>query len=179
MHHPSSSKPKTYRSTIRASGNTWKFCAFLSPNSMPCPYGQLFEHCVGGGENRSSFYSKHLWRLLPIMLHDSLPVIYIIKRQNLRNYFWANLELYTTPVTPPIFALVLARLIHCWRFETETVSTIVPGNTYNVLSQEASIHKCVLNKLFITRWFKYDRDKLWLVYTQIVPVIFEPPCTNI
>ena len=29
-----------------------------------------------------------------------------------------------------------------------------------------------------TRWFKYDRDKLWLVYTQIVPVIFEPPCIN-
>ena len=29
----------------------------------------------------------------------------------------------------------------------------------------------------ITRWFKYDRDKLRLVYTQIVPVIFEPPCT--
>jgi hypothetical protein len=27
-----------------------------------------------------------------------------------------------------------------------------------------------------TRWFKYDRDKLWLVYTQIIPVIFEPPC---
>jgi hypothetical protein len=27
-----------------------------------------------------------------------------------------------------------------------------------------------------TRWFKYDRDKLWFVYTQIVPVIFEPPC---
>jgi hypothetical protein len=27
-----------------------------------------------------------------------------------------------------------------------------------------------------TRWFKYDWDKLWLVYTQIVPVIFEPPC---
>jgi hypothetical protein len=29
-----------------------------------------------------------------------------------------------------------------------------------------------------TRWFKYDRDKLWLVYTQTVPVIFEPPCTS-
>jgi hypothetical protein len=28
-----------------------------------------------------------------------------------------------------------------------------------------------------TRWLKYDRDKLWLVYTQIVPVVFEPPCT--
>jgi hypothetical protein len=27
-----------------------------------------------------------------------------------------------------------------------------------------------------TRWFRYDRDKLWLVYTQSVPVIFEPPC---
>ena len=26
-----------------------------------------------------------------------------------------------------------------------------------------------------TRWLKYDRDKLWLVYTQIVPVIFELP----
>jgi hypothetical protein len=30
-----------------------------------------------------------------------------------------------------------------------------------------------------TRWFKYDRDKLWLIYTQIVLVIFEPPCTSI
>jgi hypothetical protein len=29
-----------------------------------------------------------------------------------------------------------------------------------------------------TRWFKYDRDKLWLVYTQIVPVIFESPCNS-
>jgi hypothetical protein len=28
-----------------------------------------------------------------------------------------------------------------------------------------------------TSWFKYDRDKLWLLYTQIVAVIFEPPCT--
>jgi hypothetical protein len=28
-----------------------------------------------------------------------------------------------------------------------------------------------------TRWFKYDRDKLWLVYTQLDPVIFKPPCT--
>jgi hypothetical protein len=40
---------------------------------------------------------------------------------------------------------------------------------------------CVLLLLYAhrrvcTRWFKYDREKLWLVYTQIVPVIFEPPC---
>ena len=27
-----------------------------------------------------------------------------------------------------------------------------------------------------TRWFKHDRDKLWLVYTLIVPVMSEPPC---
>jgi hypothetical protein len=27
-----------------------------------------------------------------------------------------------------------------------------------------------------TRWFKHDWDKLWLVYTQIIPVIFELPC---
>jgi hypothetical protein len=32
---------------------------------------------------------------------------------------------------------------------------------------------------FYTRWFKYDRDKLWLVYTQSVPVIFEPPCISL
>ena len=35
----------------------------------------------------------------------------------------------------------------------------------------------VLLMVLNTRWFKYDRDKLWLVYTQSVPVIFEPPCT--
>ena len=27
-----------------------------------------------------------------------------------------------------------------------------------------------------TRWFKYDWDCNRLVYTQIVPVVFEPPC---
>jgi hypothetical protein len=36
----------------------------------------------------------------------------------------------------------------------------------------------LLSSLNHTRWFKYDRDKLWLVYTQIVPVIFEPPFTS-
>jgi hypothetical protein len=42
--------------------------------------------------------------------------------------------------------------------------------SYTVFSSFVSSH--VLN----TRWFKYDRDWLRLVYTQIVPVIFEPPC---
>jgi len=27
------------------------------------------------------------------------------------------------------------------------------------------------------RWFKYDRDWCRQIYTQVVPVIFEPPCT--
>ena len=35
----------------------------------------------------------------------------------------------------------------------------------------------LLNKLVINaRWFKYDRDCNRLVYTQTVPVVFEPPC---
>jgi hypothetical protein len=38
-------------------------------------------------------------------------------------------------------------------------------------------NQVTLRTSLYTRWFKYDRDKLWLVYTQIVPVIFEPPCT--
>jgi len=28
-----------------------------------------------------------------------------------------------------------------------------------------------------TRWFKYDWDWCCQIYTQVVPVIFEPPCT--
>ena len=30
-----------------------------------------------------------------------------------------------------------------------------------------------------TRWFKYDRDWLCVNKSQFVPVIFEPPCTNV
>jgi hypothetical protein len=43
------------------------------------------------------------------------------------------------------------------------------------LLEEAALKKFSAS----TRWFKYDRDKLWLVYTQSVPVIFEPPCTSV
>jgi hypothetical protein len=38
-----------------------------------------------------------------------------------------------------------------------------------------SLHRLSYSGLY-TRWFKNNQDKLWLVYTQIVPVIFEPPC---
>jgi hypothetical protein len=49
--------------------------------------------------------------------------------------------------------------------------------------EEVSIRPCIwwgccTGDVYCTRWFKYDRDKLWLVYTQIVPVIFEPPCNT-
>jgi hypothetical protein len=44
---------------------------------------------------------------------------------------------------------------------------------YNI--ENISLH----NVARTTRWFKYDPDKLWLVYTQSVPVIFEPPCISI
>ena len=47
-----------------------------------------------------------------------------------------------------------------------------------ILSLTSTLRNIMKNKVLNTRWFKYDRDKLWLVYTQIVPVIFEPPCTN-
>jgi len=34
----------------------------------------------------------------------------------------------------------------------------------------------LLSRPGYTRWFKYDRDWCHQIYTQIVPVIFEPPC---
>jgi hypothetical protein len=37
---------------------------------------------------------------------------------------------------------------------------------------------CKWGRHLYTRWLKYDRDWLRLVYTQTVPVIFEPPCTT-
>ena len=51
----------------------------------------------------------------------------------------------------------------------------------NSFALPKGIFSCVCVCMYVcvylyTRWFKYDRDKLWLVYTQIVPVIFEPPC---
>jgi hypothetical protein len=47
-------------------------------------------------------------------------------------------------------------------------------STFHTLQEHLSIP----NMSWSTRWFKYDRDKLWLIYTQIDPVIFEPPCIN-
>ena len=56
----------------------------------------------------------------------------------------------------------------------------------NRIKKLVSLHKNIRERnvkysrnqfiLLYTRCFKYDRDKLWLVYTQSVPIIFEPPC---
>jgi hypothetical protein len=70
------------------------------------------------------------------------------------------------------------------RCKQEVVRNTVPNCTVsqnihyqkNLVShlRQSGCHFSAL--LSYTRWFKYDRDKRWLVYTQIVPVIFEPPC---
>ena len=49
----------------------------------------------------------------------------------------------------------------------------MPVTVTNGISHNSTIYT---NAALSTRWFKYDRDKLWPVYTQSVPVIFEPPC---
>jgi hypothetical protein len=54
-----------------------------------------------------------------------------------------------------------------------TVASLIccHGMVVNGAQRQDTVVRCY------TGWFKYDRDKLWLVYTQIVPVICEPPCT--
>jgi hypothetical protein len=59
-----------------------------------------------------------------------------------------------------------------------------PFHPNSVHRQSGSLTAIILHVLISckmtwdTRWFKYDRDKLLLFYTQIVPVIFEPPCIS-
>jgi hypothetical protein len=60
----------------------------------------------------------------------------------------------------------------CITYEIKTpIFTIkLSANEGKLIPLKTEVH------LSNTRWSKYDREKLWLVYTQIVPVIFEPPC---
>jgi hypothetical protein len=69
-----------------------------------------------------------------------------------------------------------------WTFELKFTDRMVEWSDTgaNLLRLSFTQNWCKLNSAYIcTRWFKYDRDKLWLVYTQIVPVIFEPPCNKV
>ena len=77
---------------------------------------------------------------------------------------------------PEIYRLTFDR----WWYK---VVQIWPGQTVTCLHTNHPVHIWTTLwffryvSLLYTRWFKYDRDKLWLVYTQLVLVIFEPPCT--
>jgi hypothetical protein len=53
------------------------------------------------------------------------------------------------------------------------------GNCVNSKRKFKILKTFLPPSLWNTRWFKYDRDKLWPVYTQSVPVIFEPLCNCI
>jgi hypothetical protein len=75
-------------------------------------------------------------------------------------WYWPQHNLVPKPRTSA--ALLLCCLTCSWRVQKNNF--VFSWETYVRVQTE------------YTRWFKYDRDKLWLVYTQIVPVIFEPPC---
>jgi hypothetical protein len=57
---------------------------------------------------------------------------------------------------------------HISQLETDTFRKPTTSTTIHTQSSHPIEHKIAA----YTRWFKYDWDKLWLVYTQIVPVIF-------
>jgi hypothetical protein len=45
-----------------------------------------------------------------------------------------------------------------------------------VVNHLVTTRRPLVEKLWCTRWFKYDRDWLCVNKSQFVPVIFEPPC---
>ena len=74
------------------------------------------------------------------------------------------------PLHPLLLSCYSARNILMW----DKMS--LRKRTYKMTFEVWTVMKIQTTLYYITRWFKYDRDKLWLVYTQSVPVIFEPPC---
>jgi hypothetical protein len=46
-----------------------------------------------------------------------------------------------------------------------------------VLLTMTSLQGCDAVPLVNTRWFRYDRDDLYVNKLQFVPVVFEPPCS--
>jgi hypothetical protein len=66
----------------------------------------------------------------------------------------------------------------CWCKRNSWLRRVVGMYTECVLFEVHAEAEETIDYWVYTRWFKCDRDKLWLVYTQIIPVIFEPPCIN-
>ena len=72
----------------------------------------------------------------------------------------------------------------CWNIFSFHQRTVLQGTRVPHVFRRGIVTYAVVPRTLLlpsitginTRWFKYDRDKLWLVYTQSVPVIFEPPC---
>jgi hypothetical protein len=86
-------------------------------------------------------------------------------------------QVYRLDVKPDLFSRTYCKIYFLNKrrdnesFEWKGVSRFLYKN-YSSHSFTYFICSRVTN----TRWFKHDADKLWLVYTQSVPVIFEPPC---
>jgi hypothetical protein len=64
----------------------------------------------------------------------------------------------------------------CFVYRITFITQLGTWMAFSGMSEECI---CMWSKFVYTRWFKCDRDKLWLVYTQIVLVIFEPPCNMV
>jgi hypothetical protein len=69
-----------------------------------------------------------------------------------------------------IFCFILVLKWECASFEPRTGVSPLPKLRLSDERRPCSI------EWSNTGWFKYDWNKLWLVYIQIVPVISEPPC---
>jgi hypothetical protein len=66
----------------------------------------------------------------------------------------------------------ISKLSGCFWSNFRSVQISAPHNTMLQMKPCTSFFSEVY-----TRWFKYDRDYLCVNKSQIVPVIFEPPCT--
>jgi hypothetical protein len=77
-----------------------------------------------------------------------------------------------TPILPGIF--LYEQVTNLQR--NEPLCNIFSFTSKGINIMTSNIMLIMRSKCCTTRWFKYDQDKLWLVYTQIVPVISEPPC---
>ena len=64
----------------------------------------------------------------------------------------------------------------CFVFD-DSISGVVWDGSCGCWWLGLRVNAVLMQRTYITRWFKYDRGKLWLVYTQSVPDIFEPPFT--